>query len=335
MGVVLAGCDHSQATPSVPPVERAAPSRNRAREPEPFSTSQLERIELVQHLVHDAARRNGLETSLINGMIWVESRFVPTAKSSAGARGLMQLMPQTAAGLAQQMGRARARSYDPKFNIDAGSLYIARLRKRYDGDVELALAAYYAGAANADRWRRQRAIPPSIQSYVTAVQNAQRRFEALDPELTRGGTMLARANRSSGSRPAEGKTIARVAAVAPTAAAAGARTRDASKPLAVTDTGKSQTAAAQSGAAAKRVQATRARAPDPSPPGWAVRYDLDRVRSTYQPRITPEPPLTDTPYPRQPSRSSTRAKVKPTAEDPPHEEPAAALGLGILPSVLD
>lgn len=153
--------------------------------PEPISAEVMRRVQAVQPIVRRAARAHHLDPALINGVIWVESRFDPRAKSSAGARGLMQLMPKTARWLAESMGR-RARTTDPEFNVAAGSYYLARLSRRYGGDLRWALAAYHAGPGNADRWRQRGQLPESSRRYVQRVFEARARFQRLLPDDTPG-----------------------------------------------------------------------------------------------------------------------------------------------------
>ena len=114
------------------PAPRDAPSQQRPTDPPAdFSTQERQRIAYVQPWVAMAAKQHSINANLINAMIWVESRFQPRAKSPAGARGLMQLMPSTASALAQSMGKFRASPYDPEFNIAAGSLYLRKMLERY------------------------------------------------------------------------------------------------------------------------------------------------------------------------------------------------------------
>lgn len=169
-----------------------------------FSTPERQRIALVQPWVDAAAYDYELEPQLLNGVIWVESRFVERATSPAGAQGLMQLMPPTAKELAQKLGRPRASSYDPEFNITAGALYLRKMLNRYDGDVQLALAAYNAGPGNVDKWTaRGGRLPPRSIEYVQLVLDAKRRFEEHhDAILVQTDTMLAQADIPDVAEPA-------------------------------------------------------------------------------------------------------------------------------------
>ena len=84
-----------------------------------------------------------------------ESAFFPEARSSAGARGLMQIMPATGAQVARQIGEPHRRAdlYEVDHNVRLGSAYYKQLLDRYDGNRVLALAAYNAGPHRVDRWR--------------------------------------------------------------------------------------------------------------------------------------------------------------------------------------
>ena len=90
-------------------------------------------------LVEDAARAHGVDEALVHAVILAESSYDPNAVSSAGASGLMQLTAETA-----RRNGVRDR-FDPADNIGGGVRHLKRLLVLFDGDVELALAAYNAG----------------------------------------------------------------------------------------------------------------------------------------------------------------------------------------------
>ncbi len=108
-------------------------------------------------LVTSRAEELGLDPYLVAGLIRQESAFVPTISSSAGAIGLMQVMPATGRQLARAVGPRGYRTESlrtAEVNIHLGTRYLAELTARYDGAVLLVLSAYNAGPTRADRWRR-------------------------------------------------------------------------------------------------------------------------------------------------------------------------------------
>jgi soluble lytic murein transglycosylase-like protein len=135
-----------------------------------------QQIAAVQPEVHAAARRYRLDPKLINGLIWVESKFNARARSPGGNLGLMQLAPATARELAGSLGE-RSRPYDPGFNIRAGSLYLSRMIKKF-GSPELGLAAYHGGPGHVLKWKKRggRGVPDGSKRYVEKVLDARKRF---------------------------------------------------------------------------------------------------------------------------------------------------------------
>jgi len=107
--------------------------------------------------VNKAARHTQLQSSMIWGIIRQESAFSPQARSRTGARGLMQLMPATAKDVVKKH-RIRHRHglnlSQPAHNIELGSLYIADMLKRFDGQQALAIAAYNAGPNRVAKWEK-------------------------------------------------------------------------------------------------------------------------------------------------------------------------------------
>ena len=128
------------------------------------------RYPLQYRSIVDAHADNyGLEPSLLAAVIYTESKFDPNAKSSAGAIGLMQLLPATAQGIADHTGGGNytpADLYDPEINIRYGAYYLARLRHKYRDhphSLDLALAAYNAGQGNVDRWVAEAAAGADVR----------------------------------------------------------------------------------------------------------------------------------------------------------------------------
>ena len=101
-----------------------------------------------------------VDAALVYALIRQESGFNPRAKSRAGARGLMQLMPRTASFVARDRryrGSKRNALYDPQINITLGNKYIDILRAdgRIKGDLFLMVAAWNGGPGNLNKWRRE------------------------------------------------------------------------------------------------------------------------------------------------------------------------------------
>jgi soluble lytic murein transglycosylase len=98
----------------------------------------------------------GMDPFFVYAVMREESWFDPEAVSSAGARGLLQIMPTTGADLARQVGMPkfhRADLFTPEVNIRLGTFYLRKLLERLDEEPTLALAAYNAGERNAERWK--------------------------------------------------------------------------------------------------------------------------------------------------------------------------------------
>jgi soluble lytic murein transglycosylase len=107
-------------------------------------------------IVRGHARNYELDPALLAAVIYQESKFKANARSNSGAIGLMQLLPDTAKGIALHTGGTRFRVedlYNPEINVRYGAWYLRHLLTKY-GDEQDALAAYNAGQDNVDRWLR-------------------------------------------------------------------------------------------------------------------------------------------------------------------------------------
>jgi len=115
----------------------------------------------VSAAINSSATRHALAKELVGAVAWQESRMRQEAVSPKGARGVMQLMPATAADL-------RVNPDDMASNIDGGAAYLARLLDRFDGDIVKTLAAYNAGPEAVQRYH---GVPPypETKAYVAAV----------------------------------------------------------------------------------------------------------------------------------------------------------------------
>lgn len=123
-----------------------------------MSTSRAE----IENLIEKYAQKNNLDKDFVKAVIKQESGFNAKAKSHCGAMGLMQLMPQTAMGLGVD------NAYDAEQNIMGGTKYLKNLLTQYNGDKQLALAAYNAGPGAVKRFG---GVPPynETQNYVKNV----------------------------------------------------------------------------------------------------------------------------------------------------------------------
>jgi soluble lytic murein transglycosylase-like protein len=113
-------------------------------------------------IIDIAAKKYNISSSIIKSVIKAESSFNPTVVSSAGAMGLMQLMPDTARSLGVDD------AFDPVQNIEGGVKFLKDMLQKFGGDLELALAAYNAGPGNVVKYG---GIPPfkETQNYVSKI----------------------------------------------------------------------------------------------------------------------------------------------------------------------
>jgi soluble lytic murein transglycosylase len=135
-----------------------------------------------EEIVQGHARNYELQPALLAAVIYQESRFNARAESESGAIGLMQLLPETAKGIAVRTGGSRFQVgdlYDPEINVRYGSWYLRHLLNKYDGDVNKALAAYNGGQGNVDRGVQY----DETRAYVERVLEFRETYEDAYPQL--------------------------------------------------------------------------------------------------------------------------------------------------------
>lgn len=150
-----------------------------------------------ERIIIPAAEQHGLNPHLLSALIFVESRFDTRAESAKGARGLMQIMPQTGEWAAQQLGFKGIDAddlHDPEVNIFIGTWYLDYLKEKLDNNEILALAAYNAGYGNVQKWRdesiwdgdvnKTEKIPfPETKKYILQIVTLRKIYEYLYPDL--------------------------------------------------------------------------------------------------------------------------------------------------------
>jgi soluble lytic murein transglycosylase-like protein len=117
----------------------------------------------VNSLIKEASAKNKVDSSLLKAVMVQESGFRPCAISTAGAMGLMQIMP----GTADELGLEDP--FDPAANVDAGAKYLKQMLDRYHGDTALALAAYNAGPGRTDKANGTVPQIPETIGYVASI----------------------------------------------------------------------------------------------------------------------------------------------------------------------
>jgi soluble lytic murein transglycosylase len=131
----------------------------------------LERPRQYDGIIVRAGESHGVAPGLVKAVVHAESNFKQRAVSAKGAQGLMQLMPETARSLGLDD------PFDPWQNIFGGTQYLGNLIQRYSGDLNLALAAYNAGASAVAHYG---GVPPyqETRGYVKRVLSLYRRYDA-------------------------------------------------------------------------------------------------------------------------------------------------------------
>src|SRR5256885_9525720 len=135
----------------------------------------------IDQTISQAGEKHHIDPDFISSVVRAESGFRPRAISPKGARGLMQLMPKTAAGLGAQD------SFDTNENVEAGTLYLRQLLEQFDYDAVKALAAYNAGP---DRVAQYHGVPPysETRNYVARIVRDYNRKKSADDRLAAKAT---------------------------------------------------------------------------------------------------------------------------------------------------
>ena len=153
--------------------DRAINTAERTRELHDF---ELRFLAPYRELAQRAARDNQIDEAWVFGLMRQESRFVNVARSSVGASGLMQIMPDTARWVARRLGIKRfhpSEMQDPAKNIRFGAYYLKHVQTSLDGSPVLATAAYNAGPSRAQRWRDSRPMEAAV--YIESIPFAETR----------------------------------------------------------------------------------------------------------------------------------------------------------------
>jgi soluble lytic murein transglycosylase-like protein len=160
------------SAPSLPNIQRGIGNVGKGSRPSGAGAT-------IDQLVSVASQKFGVSEDLIKAVIETESHFNPGTVSSAGAKGLMQLMDGTARGLGV------SNSFDPEQNINGGTKYLSYQLKRYNGHENTALAAYNAGPGRLRRLgisndqelaEKLHLLPKETQRYITKVQTARQKY---------------------------------------------------------------------------------------------------------------------------------------------------------------
>ncbi len=147
-------------------------------------------------IINEETRKYGIEPYLVVGVIRVESGFRENAESNKGARGLMQVMPQTGIWVAEQIGLedySEEKLFDPHVNISIGTWYLVDLLRQFNGNVYAALAAYNGGRGHVSRWLEEGiwdgsrdnigSIPfPETRAFVLKVERAYNLYRLIYEE---------------------------------------------------------------------------------------------------------------------------------------------------------
>ncbi len=167
----------------------------------PLSVAPPVKPQSLNEVINTISDRHHLDPDLINSVIHAESGFNPRAVSPKGARGLMQLMPQTASKLGV------SNPFDPRANVEGGTRYLSELLQRYNFDLVKALAAYNAGPGRVEQYR---GVPPyyETRAYVARIVRDFNRKKIAQRKAAAAATKQASRNKKPPQQPAMVKQAA-------------------------------------------------------------------------------------------------------------------------------
>ncbi len=164
----------------------------------PPAAPEMTPAKTVQDHVSDASESTGIDPDFIDSVIHQESGFNPNAISKKGARGLMQLMPETADKLGVR------NSFDPAENVHGGAAYLRQLLDLYRGDAQKALAAYNAGPHRVEQYK---GVPPyrETQAYVARIIREYNRKKLAEQAAEKKAQTAAKKSNAKKPAPTEAK----------------------------------------------------------------------------------------------------------------------------------
>ena len=197
--------------------------------------------EALEPYIQEAAAKHGVNPDLVRAVVQTESQFNPLAVSPVGAKGLMQLMPNTAKAVGLED------PFDPRQNVLSGTKYLSMMLDRFNGNTALALAGYNAGPGNV---RRYRGVPPfgETRGYLKKIQHLVAGSDAAFSIPTPPKPKVRKASLRAGKRGSKGAVMKK--ATAKRGALSKARTTRASSKATKAKVGRARTTAAKARAKA-------------------------------------------------------------------------------------
>jgi soluble lytic murein transglycosylase len=136
-------------------------------------------LDYQDSIKHYALQWN-VRPNFVAGVIFTESHFNPKATSGVGAQGMMQIMPATGRSIAKELGEPFGNLYDPDTNIRYGTWYLKGLLEKFNGNSELASAAYNAGVMRASYYRDGTGtLPAETQNFIVKVKTAESKYDEI------------------------------------------------------------------------------------------------------------------------------------------------------------